>query len=52
LTALLVSTAIGLVVLVPSLAWLYRLTLRGEIVEEFTPLDEKFAPSASERTTP
>ena len=31
LTALLVAVVIGLVVLVPSLTWLFRLTLRGQL---------------------
>jgi cytochrome d ubiquinol oxidase subunit II len=42
LQALLLSVAVGLVVLVPSLFYLYRLALRGDLQEEFRPLDEKF----------
>lgn len=42
LTALLVAVAFGLVVLVPSLVWLYRLTLRGDLQHEYRPIDDKF----------
>ena len=50
LTALLVSAAIGLVVLVPSLWFLYRLVLAGRLDQEFEPLDQRFRPlSASDR---
>lgn len=38
LQPLLISVAAGLVVLVPSLVWLYRLMLRGDISGEFRPL--------------
>ena len=40
LAAVFVSAAIGMVVLIPSLAWLYRLVLRGRLDQEFTPIDE------------
>jgi cytochrome bd ubiquinol oxidase subunit II len=38
LTAVLIGVAVGLVVLVPSLALLYRLTLRGDLYEPYGPL--------------
>jgi cytochrome d ubiquinol oxidase subunit II len=44
LVAMLVSVAVGLVVLVPSLYWLYSLTLRGRLDQEFEPLDQRFRP--------
>jgi len=44
LIALLVSVAIGLVVLVPSLWVLYRLVLAGRLDQEFEPLDQRFRP--------
>ncbi len=42
ITAFLIAVAFGLVVLVPSLVWLYRLALRGDLQGEFHPIDEKF----------
>jgi cytochrome bd ubiquinol oxidase subunit II len=47
LGALAVSIAIGMVVLVPSLWWLYRLVLRGTLDQEFEPLDQRFRPMAA-----
>jgi cytochrome d ubiquinol oxidase subunit II len=44
LSAVVVSVAIGLVVLVPSLALLYRLVLRGRLDQGFEPLDQRFRP--------
>jgi cytochrome d ubiquinol oxidase subunit II len=44
LAALLVSVAVGLLVLVPSLAILYRLVLRGRLDQQFEPLDQRFRP--------
>ena len=50
LTALLVSVAAGLVVLVPSLWFLYRLVLQGRLDQRFEPLDQHFRPlSAGDR---
>lgn len=48
LTALLVSVAVGALVLVPSLAYLYRLTLRGTLDQELEPLDQRFRPIAAD----
>ena len=44
LTALLISVAVGLCLLVPSLVYLYRLVLRGTLDQEFQPLDQRFRP--------
>jgi cytochrome d ubiquinol oxidase subunit II len=44
LTAFLISVAIGLLVLVPSLVLLYRLVLRGELYQDYEPLDQRFRP--------
>jgi cytochrome bd ubiquinol oxidase subunit II len=44
LTALLVSVAVGLVFLIPSLWWLYRLVLRGRLDQPLEPLDQRFRP--------
>ena len=44
LVALLVSVAVGLMVLVPALAYLYRLVLQGRLDQEFEPLDQRFRP--------
>jgi cytochrome bd ubiquinol oxidase subunit II len=44
LTALVASVAVGMVILVPSLWYLYRLTLRGTLSQEYEPLDQRFRP--------
>jgi cytochrome bd ubiquinol oxidase subunit II len=44
LTAVLVTVAIGSVILVPSLVLLYRLVLRGRLDQQFEPLDQRFRP--------
>ncbi|RKQ93320.1 cytochrome d ubiquinol oxidase subunit II [Solirubrobacter pauli] len=44
LTALVVSVGLGMLVLVPSLWWLYRLVLRGTLDQEYEPLDQRFRP--------
>jgi cytochrome bd ubiquinol oxidase subunit II len=44
LTALVVSVGLGLVILVPSLWYLYRLVLKGRLDQEFEPLDQRFRP--------
>jgi cytochrome bd ubiquinol oxidase subunit II len=44
LAAVLVGMAIGALVLVPSLVYLYRLVLRGTLDQEFEPLDQRFRP--------
>lgn len=44
LIAMLVSVAVGLLVLVPSLYLLYSLTLRGRLDQQFEPLDQRFRP--------
>lgn len=48
LIGLLGSIVVGLLLLVPSLTWLYRLVLRGDLQSEFHPIDEKFR-AADER---
>ena len=44
LAAMLVSVAIGTLVLVPSLYWLYSLTLQGRLDKAYEPLDQRFRP--------
>jgi cytochrome bd ubiquinol oxidase subunit II len=44
LTALVVSIAVGLLILVPSLWYLYRLVLQGRLDQAFEPLDQRFRP--------
>jgi cytochrome bd ubiquinol oxidase subunit II len=44
LTALVVSIGIGLLILVPSLTYLYRLVLRGRLDQTYEPLDQRFRP--------
>jgi cytochrome d ubiquinol oxidase subunit II len=42
LTAVVIGVAAGLVILVPSLWWLYRLVLQGRLDQEYEPLDQRF----------
>ncbi|MBF6619188.1 MAG: cytochrome d ubiquinol oxidase subunit II [Patulibacter sp.] len=44
LRAVLISTAIAVVVLTPSLALLFRLVLTGRLDQEYVPLDHRFRP--------
>ena len=44
LIAFLVSLAVGALVLVPSLVYLYRLVLRGTLDQNYEPLDQRFKP--------
>ena len=44
LEALFFSVAVGMVILVPSLTFLYRLVLRGQLDQEYEPLDQRFRP--------
>jgi cytochrome d ubiquinol oxidase subunit II len=44
LTALVVSIGIGLLILVPSLTYLYRLVLQGRLDQAYEPLDQRFRP--------
>jgi cytochrome d ubiquinol oxidase subunit II len=44
LTALLISIGVGLVLLVPSLIYLYRLVLKGTLSQDFQALDQRFRP--------
>jgi cytochrome d ubiquinol oxidase subunit II len=49
LAALVGGVAVGSLILVPSLWWLYRLVLRGTLDQEYQPLDQRFRPlSASD----
>jgi cytochrome bd ubiquinol oxidase subunit II len=48
LTALVVSIGIGLLILVPSLWYLYRLVLRGRLDQAYEPLDQRFRPLGEE----
>jgi len=47
LTALVVSIGLGLVILVPSLYYLYRLVLQGRLDQSYEPLDQRFRPLGS-----
>jgi cytochrome bd ubiquinol oxidase subunit II len=51
LTALLISVAAGLLVLVPSLVLLYRLVLRGVLYQGYEPLDQQFRPLTADDHT-
>ena len=44
LVAFLASLAVGALVLVPSLVYLYRLVLRGTLDQSYEPLDQRFKP--------
>ena len=44
LTALVLSVAVGLLILIPSLFYLYRLVLRGTLDQGYEPLDQRFKP--------
>jgi cytochrome d ubiquinol oxidase subunit II len=45
LASMLISLGVGALILVPSLAYLYRLVLRGTLDQEYEALDQRFAPS-------
>ena len=47
LTALVVAVGLGFLTLLPSLAYLYRLVLRGTLDQEFEPLDQRFVPQSA-----
>src|SRR4051812_19293286 len=47
LTALVIGVAVGMILLLPSLWWLYRLVLRGTLDQEYEPLDQRFRPADS-----
>jgi cytochrome d ubiquinol oxidase subunit II len=44
LGALFFSVAVGMVILVPSLVFLYRLVLKGQLDQAYEPLDQRFRP--------
>jgi cytochrome bd ubiquinol oxidase subunit II len=44
LAAVVIAVAAGMVILVPSLWWLYRLVLQGRLDQEYEPLDQRFHP--------
>ena len=44
LGAVLISMAVGALILAPSLWWLYRLTLQGRLDQSYEPLDQRFRP--------
>jgi len=53
LTALVVSIGLGLVILLPSLYYLYGLVLRGRLDQAYEPLDQRFRPlSAGDEEQP
>jgi hypothetical protein len=39
-----VSVLVGFLILVPSLAYLYRLVLQGRLDQAYEPLDQRFQP--------
>jgi cytochrome d ubiquinol oxidase subunit II len=45
LTALVIAVAFGLLLLVPALAYLYRLVLAGTLDQSYEPLDQRFRPT-------
>jgi cytochrome bd ubiquinol oxidase subunit II len=47
LGALVLCVAAGMLLLVPSLWYLYRLVLRGQLDQEYEPLDQRFQPLAA-----
>jgi len=47
LAALVVSIGLGLLILVPSLYYLYRLVLQGRLDQSYEPLDQRFRPLSS-----
>jgi cytochrome d ubiquinol oxidase subunit II len=44
LGAVLIAMAVGALILVPSLWWLYHLTLQGRLDQDYEPLDQRFRP--------
>jgi cytochrome d ubiquinol oxidase subunit II len=44
LVAVLVSVVFGTALLAPSMYWLFSLTLRGRLDQQFEPLDQRFRP--------
>jgi len=44
LSAVVIGVAAGMVILIPSLWWLYRLVLQGRLDQEYEPLDQRFHP--------
>jgi cytochrome bd ubiquinol oxidase subunit II len=44
LSVVLISMAVGALILAPSLWFLYRLTLQGRLDQEYEPLDQRFQP--------
>jgi cytochrome d ubiquinol oxidase subunit II len=45
LIALVIGIGIGLLILVPSLVYLYRLVLAGRLDQGYEPLDQRFRPT-------
>lgn len=52
LTALTIVVALGMVILIPSLYFLYRLVLKGQLDQEFEPLDQRFRPLSAGGSPP
>jgi cytochrome bd ubiquinol oxidase subunit II len=42
LSAVVIGVAAGMVILIPSLWWLYRLVLQGRLDQEYEPIDQRF----------
>jgi cytochrome d ubiquinol oxidase subunit II len=42
LSAVVIAVACGMVILVPSLWWLYKLVLQGRLDQEYEPIDQRF----------
>jgi cytochrome d ubiquinol oxidase subunit II len=49
LTALVIAVGLGLLILVPSLWYLYRLVLAGTLDQSYEPLDQRFRPTDGDR---
>ena len=45
--ALVIAVGAGFVILVPSLWYLYRLVLQGQLDQEYEPLDQRFGPAGA-----
>jgi cytochrome d ubiquinol oxidase subunit II len=44
LSAVVIGVLAGMVILIPSLWWLYRLVLQGRLDQEYEPIDQRFHP--------
>ena len=51
LTAVVIAVGLGMLILAPSLWFLYRLVLQGRLDQEYEPLDQRFRPLTAVRTS-